>query len=306
MFEKVVVITRRTRLDELRERFNTLGQAKFYIEHSGGNFAEYAAEDDAYRQSLEVVEHSLDFDLKSQFVDRAFLPTFLFTEKDLVVTLGQDGLVANTAKYVKDQPIVAVNPDPARFDGILLPFLPGDLKRAVEAVLAGKESSVTVTMAEAVFSDGQRMRAFNDLFIGPKTHISARYRLHFGKKEEIQSSSGILVSTGAGSTGWLSSVFNMTEGVSSWRGGKAGNSLRMAWNDPRLAFVVREPFRSNHSSADVVAGMIEQGQELVLESIMPSGGCVFSDGIEADFIDFNSGATATIRASAQGARLVTK
>ena len=306
MYEKIVVITRKTRLQELVERFNTLGQAKFYIEHAGGDFAEYVAEDDAYRRSLDVVQHALDFDVKTQFVDRAFLPTFLFAEQDIVVTLGQDGLVANTAKYVKGQPIVAVNPDPKRFDGILLPFLPQEVHGTLGAVLEAKEHVIRVTMAEAAFSDGQRMRAFNDLFIGPKSHVSARYVLKFGKQSETQSSSGILVSTGAGSTGWLSSVFNMSAGVAKWCGGKAGAAVRMKWDDPRLAFVVREPFRSNHSSADLVAGMIEGGGELVLESIMPSGGCVFSDGTEADFVEFNSGAIVTVRASEHGARLVTK
>lgn len=306
MYEKIVVIARKTRLQELVERFNTFGQAKFYIEHAGGDFAEYVDEDDAYRRSLDVVQHALDFDLKTQFVDRSFVPTFLFAEQDIVVTLGQDGLVANTAKYVRNQPIIAVNPDPRRFDGVLLPFSPGELQRCAESVLNGTEKAVEVTMAEAVFADGQRMRAFNDLFIGPQSHISARYVLKLAKRSEVQSSSGILVSTGAGSTGWLSSVFNMSAGVAEWSGGHAGHALRMQWNDPRLAFVVREPFRSKHSSANVVAGMIERGQELVLESIMPWGGCVFSDGIEADYIAFNSGAVASIRASSQGARLVTK
>ena len=42
-FEKVVLVTRRTRLEELIERFNTRGQARFFIERSGGDFAEYEA-----------------------------------------------------------------------------------------------------------------------------------------------------------------------------------------------------------------------------------------------------------------------
>ncbi|MFZ1085980.1 MAG: hypothetical protein WAN35_13530 [Terracidiphilus sp.] len=116
MFEKVFVVTRKTRLAELVERFNTVGQARFYIEHSGGEFEEYVREDAVYRQAVEVTRRSMQFDLKLQFLDRALAPTVLFTEKDLIITLGQDGLVANTAKYVKGQPIVAVNPDPERFD----------------------------------------------------------------------------------------------------------------------------------------------------------------------------------------------
>jgi len=302
--EKIVVVTRKTRLQELIERFNTRGQAKFYIEHAGGDFAEYEKEDDAYSRSREMVQRSLDLELKVQFIDRSFLPTFVFTNDDLVVTLGQDGLVANTAKYVKGQPIIAVNPDPERFDGILLPFLPKDARAAALTVINGKAQIRGVTMAEAVFNDSQRMLAFNDLFIGARSHVSARYKIRLDQKQEAQSSSGVLVSTGAGSTGWLSSVFNMARGVASLTGARSGPGIRMNWEDPRLVFVVREPFASRHSSAEIVAGMIAGGKELVLESVMPSGGCVFSDGIEADFVEFNSGSIARVRAASQRAQLV--
>jgi NAD kinase len=302
--EKIVVVTRKTRLEELVERFNTLGQARFYIEHAGGDFREYAGEAEVYRQAVALVRSQLDFDLKVQFIDRGFLPTYLFTAGDLIVTLGQDGLVANTAKYVRGQPIVALNPDPERMDGVLLPWRPDQVHTAAAAVLAGKARSCGVTMAEAVMNDGQSMLAFNDLFIGARSHISARYRIRAGGKSEQQSSSGILVSTGAGSTGWMSSVFNMARGLAAFGHAQPPRPVRMTWEDPRLLFVAREPFVSRHSTAEIVAGLIAQGQELLLESLMPSGGCIFSDGIEADFVEFNAGSVARIRTAAQQAHLV--
>ena len=94
MFEKVFVVTRKTRLAELVERFNTVGQARFYIEHAGGDFSEYEQEDTVYRRALDETRRGLPVDLKVQCLDRALAPTVLFTEKDLIVTLGQDGVVA--------------------------------------------------------------------------------------------------------------------------------------------------------------------------------------------------------------------
>lgn len=304
MYKKLIIVTRKTRLQELVERFNTRSQAKFYIEHAGGDFNDYEREDDAYRSSLEVLRRSLDFEMPQQLVDRGLVPTFQFQHEDLVVTLGQDGLVANTAKYVGAQPIVAVNPEPKRFDGILLPFLPDQARLAVSKVIEAKASIHEVTLAEIKLHDGQRLLAFNDLFIGARSHVSALYRINYDKKSEIQSSSGVLVSTGAGSTGWLSSVFNMASGVASFCGGNAVKPIRLPWEDRRLVYVVREPFVSRHSQANIVAGMLEAGQELVLESLMPSGGAVFSDGMEADFLEFNSGAIAVVKAAEQRARLV--
>jgi NAD kinase len=304
MYEKIVVVTRKTRLEELVERFNTAGQAKFYIEHSGGDFSQYTAEDSAYRRSLEELHRSLEVGLKLQWIDRSLAPTFLFTEHDVVVTVGQDGLVANTAKYAGSQPLVAVNPDRDRIDGILLPFTPRTVRGALEKVLEGQARFREVTMAEVVLIDGQKLLAFNDLFIGASSHVSARYWMQWNGRGESQSSSGVIVSTGAGSTGWLSSLFTMASGITEFLGGNAGRGWSIPWEDPRLVFAVREPFISRHSKADIVAGMVEPGQDLLLESLMPSGGVIFSDGIEADFLAFNAGAAAHVRAAPQRARLV--
>ena len=303
-FEKVVLVTRKTRLAELVERFNTRAQAKFYIEHADGDFREYELEDDAYRQATETVRRSVEVGLKVQVVDRSLVPTFTFLPQDIVVTLGQDGLVANTAKYVGRQPIVAVNPDPGRFDGILLPFLPGQTRAVVERVAAQRFQVRPVTLAEAKTNDGQRLLAFNDLFIGAQSHVSARYRINWEGASEPQSSSGILISTGAGSTGWMSSVFNMAAGVEGLLGKPGVKPVHFSWEDRRLLFVVREPFVSKHSKADVVAGWIEAKQKLELESQMPSGGVIFSDGIEADYVAFNSGTQVTVAAAAEAAQLV--
>ena len=63
MFEKVFVITRKTRLAELVERFNTVGQARFYIEHAGGDFGEYEREDAVYHE----VTRTLNLQPPNQF-----------------------------------------------------------------------------------------------------------------------------------------------------------------------------------------------------------------------------------------------
>ncbi|HXG10334.1 MAG TPA: hypothetical protein VNK04_11270 [Gemmataceae bacterium] len=308
MYEKIVIVTRKTRLEELVERFNTREQAKFYIEHMGLNFTDYDQEHETYHAAVRRLRRELEgLVSKLQVVERSFLPNFIFTPQDLVVTVGQDGLVVNTAKYLDGQPIVAVNPDPARYDGILLPFLPSQARAGVVRVLEEKAAFHQITMAEASLNDGQRLLAFNDFLIGQRTHISARYRLSWRGQSERQSSSGVLVSTGAGSTGWFSSTQHMAEAVSRLLLRDRAPQLprmRLAWDDPRLVFVVREPFLSKVSGVSLAAGLLEPGEELHLESLMPDGGVIFSDGVEADALAFNSGAVAVIRTARQHARLV--
>ncbi|GMU60227.1 MAG: hypothetical protein AMXMBFR34_19900 [Myxococcaceae bacterium] len=160
--------------------------------------------------------------------------------------------------------------------------------------------------------------AFNDLFIGAKTHVSAHYRLRVLQPREGKvkgpkssaapwvrhSSSGVIVSTGAGSTGWLSSVCAMASAVAGALGGKAGAPVHLEWEDPRLFYVVREPFASKHSSAARAVGFLEAGTKLELESLMPSGGVIFSDGVEDDALSFTSGLVARIGPAAQRARMI--
>ena len=128
---------------------------------------------------------------------------------------------------------------------------------------------------------GGRLLAFNDLFVGCRTHVSARYVLRVGNRAEQQSSSGMIVSTGAGSSGWLSSVCNMASGFSAWTGHRR-SARQVELGNRRVFWVVREPFKSKVSGSALVAGFLEQGQELIIESLMPAGGVIFSDGIEAD------------------------
>lgn len=270
-------------------------------------FSEYEEEHERFHNSLRIIQKQLSSVLKTKIVEHEFLPNYIFSKKDLVVVVGQDGLVANTAKYVHDIPIIAINPDETRYDGVLLPFTTLDFFPAVEKVINGKYNSESVTMAEAKLNDGQRLLAFNDFFIGPDSHTSARYKITHKNRSERQSSSGIIVSTGAGSTGWLSSLFNMASGI--YRKFSSFPPVEpqiLEWSARELIFVVREPFVSKTSKAEIVADSIKEDEHLILESYMPSDGIIFSDGILSDFIRFNSGAIATIGVAPETAKLVSK
>ncbi|MBI4631700.1 MAG: hypothetical protein HY740_08315 [Chloroflexi bacterium] len=305
-YEKIILVTRKTRLEGLIERFNTRGQAKFYIEHSGGDFAFYEREHETYYAALNDLKKSLTGLVKIQEIERGFLPNFLFNENDIVVTIGIDGLVVNTAKYLNGQPVVAVNPDPAHIDGILLPFNISSAPLAVKQILKGESHSRLITMAEAKLNDGQSLLAFNDLFIGMRTHVSARYLIQANSKEEHHSSSGILVSTGAGSTGWLSSMFNMANGMLNEFANAEPKIQKpqLTWDTDKLIFVVREPFISKTSGAQIVCGAITAATPLILKSEMPEGGVIFSDGVEADFLSFNAGMIATIGVAGRKTNLI--
>lgn len=326
-YEKIVLITRKTRLEGLIERFNTKSQARFYISQNeahqqkkkvqtskgkkrsaSGSFALYEHEHETYYAAVETLRKGLRKLGKVQDFERGFLPNFVFGPTDLVVTIGIDGLVVNTAKYLHGQPLVAVNPDPAHIDGVLLPFTVDEAPAAIEGAMKGNPNILPISMAEARLNDGQTLLAFNDLFIGAKTHVSARYQIRWGEQAEAHSSSGIIVATGAGSTGWVSSMFNMANGLVRRFGNDAETleQVTLPWQADELLFVVREPFLSKTSQAGIVSGRVQPQQPLVIESQMADQGVIFSDGVESDFLSFNAGAIATIGLADRKTNLVVK
>ncbi len=278
-------------------RFNTVGQARFYVEHLGADFDDYELEHNNYKTALAEAESALRFYGRVQVLDRAFLPNFIFGRDDMVVVLGQDGLVANTMKYLTQQRVIAVNPDPVRWDGVLLPFEVEDLDALVPEIFAGLRTFREITMARAELNTGQVLHAVNDLFVGQKSHVSARYSISIGGEAEQQSSSGIIVSTGLGSTGWLKSCLAGAREIVGAMGFHAGTDALLdgfGWESDYLFYTVREPFPSRTSGATMVFGKVTAQNPMNLVSQMPENGVIFSDGIEADFLEFNSGTRAVI------------
>ena len=309
--ERVVIVTRKTQQEELVERFNTKAQASFYIRQQGESFDEYEAAHLQYAGAVEAVRRAIPAALKQHVIERAFLSNYLFAEQDLIITVGPDGLVVNTAKYLTTQPILAVNPDPSRVDGILLPFEVEEAGEWVAQAAAGQVPLREVTMAKATLNDGQALYAFNDLFIGPRSHLSLRYRIEYAGRAEDQSSSGIIVSTGAGSTGWLQSIVTgavrVAAGVTDAAlAPPAAEAYRLPWEADELYFTVREPFTSRTSQANIVFGKLGPQQPLVLHSHTPENGVIFSDGVEQDYLQFNSGAVATIGLAERKAHLIVR
>jgi NAD kinase len=304
---KIILVKRKTRLEDLITRYNTIAQAKFYIEHLGSDFSDYIHEDEVYKMAVSEAYSQLEDLGRVQILDRVYVPNYIFGDNDIVVVVGQDGLVANTLKYLTNQMLIGVNPDPARWDGILLPFKAADLKLVVQDVFKMRRKVKEVTMAKAVLNDGQAIYAVNDLFIGQRTHVSSRYHIISGSRQEYQSSSGVIISTGLGSTGWLKSILtgaaNIVNEISDMKINMQ-KDRKFEWNMDYLYFSVREPFTSKTSKSDIVFGKITNGCPLRIQSQMPENGVIFSDGIENDYLQFNSGIEAVISVAEKKGHLI--
>lgn len=293
---RVVLVHRRTELTEVLQRHGTRGQAAFYLRTRGRRIEDLEERDKAVTSALTAVAAAIPPDWRRGMVERADLPRFLFAPDDLVVVVGQDGLVANVAKYVAEQVVIGIDPEPGRNPGVLVPHQPKAaadlLSVAISPSPGGRVEELS--MVTAVTDDGQELTALNEVYLGQPTHQTARYTLRVPDGHaEAQASSGLIVATGTGGTGWCRSA---------WL--ERHSSLALpAPAEARLAWFVREAWPSPATGTTLTEGSLEAGD--ALEVTAESDQLVlFGDGIESDTVPLAWGQTARLAVSPRSLRLL--
>lgn len=276
---RVVVVTRETEYEMLLARHATRGQAEFFLQERGQSINEIESRHTRFEIALNQIMSAIPTEWRRNHVNRHELDRFLFEPEDLVVAVGQDGLVANTAKYLQGQSVIGVNPDKEFYDGILVPFSSSDARQILVPAMYGDIDLQHRTMAQVNLDDGQSLYALNELFIGHRSHQSARYTISTSTREEHHSSSGVIVTTGTGATGWARSIHQ-----------ERHDKLKLPVpEEDTLAFYVREAFSSISTDTRLTSGIINSKRTLEIRSENNEGGVIFGDGMESDYLSFNWG-----------------
>ncbi|MGH3253570.1 MAG: hypothetical protein ACRDOI_46175 [Trebonia sp.] len=291
---RVVLVHRRTEFTELTERHGTRGQAAFYLRTRGRRIEDLQDRHEAVTSALTAVAAAIPPDWRRGLVERADLPRFLFAPDDLVVVVGQDGLVANVAKYLAGQVVMGIDPEPGRNPGVLVPHQPKAVAGLLSAVVGAAPRIEELSMVTAVTDDGQQLTALNEIYLGQPTHQTARYTLRVpAGQAEAQASSGLIVATGTGGTGWCRST---------WLERHSALALP-APTEARLAWFVREAWPSPATGTALTEGSLAGGE--VLEVTAESDQLVlFGDGVESDTVPLTWGQTARLRISSHSLRLL--
>jgi len=239
-------VTRHTRLDDLVARFNTLGQAKFYVEHLGADFQTTSPNTNITINQSPMPKHARSSRASPRFSIVLSFPISVSAMTITVVVLGQDGLVANTRQISTTQNVIGVNPDPTRWEGVLLPFAVTDLKMIVPDVFAKKTSD-----QRSHDGKGRTERRTTPLCRQRPVHrAEIALCLHdmsfqsVGIRNSIHSS-GIIVSTGLGSTGWLKSILAGHRPLPAFIRNTIATASECSFTwDADFCFYGREPFPS--------------------------------------------------------------
>jgi NAD kinase len=279
---RIIIVRRETEFDRVRATYSSTASARFVLERKGMSLEAIEAAHADFTEILRQVRAAIPADWRQAVVMRSEVDRFVFGPDDVVVAVGQDGLVANVAKYLEGQTVIGVDGSPGKNAGALVRFKAGDVARALPSAVAGEIGLEARVMAEARLDSGERLLALNEVFVGHRSHQSARYTVTLGKRSERQSSSGLIATTGTGLTGWASSILRANH-----------LSLRLKPTDPHLGLLVREAWPSPATGADLTIGLVGQ-DPLTVTSEMDDGGVVFADGMESDHMAFAWGRTVTV------------
>jgi NAD kinase len=281
---RVVVVTRPSEYQLLLAQHGTREQARFFLTTRGQSIEPIQAAHAAFVAARHQVLGAVPNSWRQAAIERSDLHRFLFEPSDLVVVIGQDGLVANVAKYLCGQIVIGIDPAPGHNAGVLVRHRAEHAAQLLQAGARGRLRVEARTMVRVELDDGQSLLALNELFIGHPRHQSARYRIACAAGSERHSSSGVVVTTGTGATGWARSI--MRE--------RFYETFAMpAPEDPQLAFFVREAWPSPTTDTRITQGQIDPGETLELVSELDEG-VVFGDGIEDDRLEFRWGVRARI------------
>ncbi|MFC5213615.1 hypothetical protein [Streptomyces coerulescens] len=293
---RVVLVHRTTEYEELVARHGTHGQAAFFLASRGRDIEEVAERHRRARQALTEVTSAIPLTWRQTRVERADLDRFLFGPEDVVVVVGQDGLVANVAKYLAGQPVLGIDADPGRNPGVLVRHRPADAAGLLASTQSGRGDADELTMVEAVADDTQRLVALNEIYLGAVGHQTARYRLGLeddGGVVEAQASSGVLIGTGTGATGWIRSVWQE----------RGGRQPLPSPTDERLLWFVREAWPSPATGTSLVAGELAAAARLRL-TVESERLVAFGDGMETDAVELTWGQTVQVGVCRDRLRLV--
>ncbi|MBI3033628.1 NAD(+)/NADH kinase [Candidatus Woesearchaeota archaeon] len=240
-----------------------------------------------------AVNNSLNrYGIKHSCINRDVLDAEKLRNADLIITVGGDGTFLRTAQYVKDQPVLSVASSLEKNEGFFARAIKEDFEKKMGMILRDEFSIINLNrlQSEIAYSSGEKAvlePAVNEVFVGSrKPYITFRYMLKIGKDEELQKSSGVIISTGAGSTAWSRSA-----------GGK-----KLEMTSKKMQYVVREPYFGRLTQPKMTQGVLDEPSSIRIKSESWDG-IVAIDSHHHEH-DFSNGAVLVVKKSGTPLRFI--
>ncbi|MBI3035355.1 NAD(+)/NADH kinase [Candidatus Woesearchaeota archaeon] len=230
----------------------------------------------------EVVKALKKHEISYTLANRDKLKKSHFKNKDLVIAVGGDGTFLRAAHFIDKQLLFGVNSDIKEKEGFFMGADKHDFQRKFGKIAGNKFKIRKLPRLEAYINNKKiDTLALNEFFIGArKSYHAAKYTIQIGSRKEMHKSSGILVTTPAGSYAWARSC--------------CGKTLPL--DSKKYQFVVREPYEGNvFKNYRFKHGLLTRSQKISVISEMLDG-ILIADSVSREY-RFKNGSKATIALS---------
>lgn len=171
---------------------------------------------------------------------------------DLVISIGGDGTALSSSHYLTEKPLLAVNSDPNKSEGALTTLNINDINSKLDEIKSNNYNIELLERIEVFINNKlQNPLALNEIFMAnEKAYLISKYKLRIMKNnnfiEEEQRSSGLIFSTGTGSTAWFKSA-----------GGEPFSA-----QETYIKMFVREPYFGRLGKFSIVNETINEKEEI--------------------------------------------
>lgn len=199
------------------------------------------SEKKAFHEVLEVIKKKK---IMHRVISLLEVHADMIHERDLIIVVGGDGTFLKTAHAMHTKiPFLCINADPTKTEGFFSQTTAATVEKKIEQILKGKCKPKQLWRLQARIDGTSIEQCMNEYYIGEQKpyHVS-KYIMDIGKKKEMQKSSGVIVSTAAGSTAWCRSA-----------GGKV-----MPIDKRQFEFIVRDPYVGRLAKTKLKKGILEK------------------------------------------------
>ncbi len=186
---------------------------------------------------------------------------------DVVISIGGDGTALSASHFIRNIPLLAVNSNNKKSEGALTTLEVDSLEKSLVKIVAGNYQVEKLERIEAeINGKKQNLLALNEIFIASeKAYLISKYKIKIvgggSKVEEEQLSSGLIFSTGTGSTAWFKSA-----------GGEPfspqARHIKMIVREPYFGRLIRfSLLKKNIEEEDFVEIVPLKGSVLAIDSI---------------------------------------
>lgn len=242
------------------------------------------------KKTLSYVKKILKkYKIRFNLADRDKLKRSQFEGRDLIIAVGGDGTFLRAAQFVENEAMFGVNADVKNKEGFFTEADKSNFEEKLRKILNGRTEIKKLPRLEAYINNKKiETLALNEFYIGPKKgYHGAKYIIEINGRKERHKSSGILVTTPAGSYAWA----------------KAAYRNIMPLDSKNFQFVVREPYEGKvFRNYRIKHGILRKSEKIKIVSEMLDG-VIVADSVGKEY-PFRNGSKAAIKLSKKTLKLL--